>query len=342
MIFHPIIPDGNPGDWLSPSPPVDSFFIDTQHGEAIWNDMEMDDLGDGDYTYPINPAFTGNEADLVEFRVTDYPDSNYLYFLIKLKGFEYIWQPILVITMDLDHVYGSGQAWVPQYADYVVDSLIFWEYAVVIWDGWVALLNSSFSNVTGPNSYASFNPDNEVIEVRLDCSYMEPKPWNTGGAYYSVMVGLQDFGNFREVDLTPSEWRGGGGVGYGEGHPDWVDPDIYDLGFVVSYDQQNDLNTYLFNPFNPNLSRPAKLRNTSVRFIPHPIPTLLCICGDLNSDNSVNYNDLTLLANYLFFSGAPPNIPRCADVNGDNSIDPKDFVYFSRYLLGFGNPPQCP
>lgn len=343
VFAHQIIVDGLDNDWTGTPAGIDSFTVDTSAGEAIWQDALDDDLGDGDYTYPTDSIFRGTEADLTELRVTDLPDSSYLYLLIRIKDFDFNWKPIVVLTLDLDHVYGSGQVWVPQNADYHVDSLIFWEFSIVIWDGWVKVFDSGWNDVTGPNSMAFFNPDSNLIEVRIDLSTWTIKPWDLGGAYYSIMVGLQDFGNFREVDDTASQWQGGGGVGFGEDHPDWVDPDVYDLGFVSSIDQANDLNTYVYNPINPDLSHPATLRPTSTRFIPHPLPHQACVCGDLDNNGIVDYYDLLYLSDYLYYSGPYPVVdPSCADENGDGTLDSKDVVYLANYLYQSGPPPVCP
>ncbi len=343
---HPITLDGLTDDWTG-TPPVfaNTFKIDSTAGEAIWRDAADDDLGDGDYTYPLGiegVPFLGTEADLVEFRATDNPDSGYLYFLIRLQDFDVQWKPIVVLTLDLDHTWGSGQIWLAQNADYWVDSLVLWEYTVVVWDGWVKVMDSGWNDLTDSLCGAVFNADNDVIEVRVHVNenWALP-PWEMGGAYYGLAVGLQDFGNFREVDSVASDWHGGGGVGEGEGGIDWVDPDVYDLGFAT--DQVNDLNTYVYDTAS-GFWQPAVLRAASTRYIPHPVPEVgpACTCGDLNNDGVVDPMDLVFMTAYFFQGGPAPQYPECADVDGSGAFDKADIAYLANYLFTGGPAPNCP
>ena len=47
------------------------------------------------------------------------------------------------------------------------------------------------------------------------------------------MIGLEEYETFREVDLSASKWKGGGGVN------EEYDSDIYDCAFFNSTDQQS-------------------------------------------------------------------------------------------------------
>ncbi len=341
---HPVTLDGLANDWTGTPPALaNTFRMDTVAGEALWNDAAGDDLGDGDYAYPLGVEgvpFLGSEADLLEFRVTDDPDSGYLYYLFRLGDFDQQWKPILVLTLDLDHLYGSGQQWVAQNADYWVDSLVLWEYTIVIWDGWVKVMDAGWNDLTDSLCAAVFNPDSNLIEVRVHVNenWALP-PWEMGGAYYGLMVGLQDYGNFREVDSVASEWHGGGGVGLGEGGIDWVDPDVYDLAFAT--DQVNDLNSYVYDT-TTNQWQPAVLRATSTQFIPHPLPHEACLCGDLNGDGTVDPQDLVFMTAYFFQDGPAPANPACADVDGNGAFEKADIAYLANYLFLKGPAPACP
>ncbi len=346
LAAHPIAVDGLDNDWTGTAPVFSNTFrVDSTAGEAIWNDAANDDLGDGDYTYPLGvegTPFLGTEADLLEFRVTDDPDSNYLYYLFRLNDFDVQWKPILVLTLDLDHVYGSGQIWLAQNADYWLDSLVFWEYTIVVWDGWVKVMDAGWNDLTDTLCKAVFNPDSNVIEVRVHVNenWALP-PWEVGGAYYGLAVGLQDYGNFREVDSVASDWHGGGGVGQGDGGIDWVDPDVYDLAFTT--DQENDLNTYVYDTTD-YLWQCAVLRATSTQYIPHPVPQSgpSCLCGDLNGDGTVDPMDLVYMTAYFFQEGPGPADPLCADVDGSGTFDEADIAYLANYLFLNGPEPSCP
>jgi len=270
---HPITVDGDDSDWIGTPPPTDSYGVSM--GEGIWTDSQNDDLGDGGdaplaldnpgpYSYPDTSLYSGGEADILEWRITPDLDSNRLYFLVKLEDFTMLWQPILVFTVDTDHVPGSGQTWIPQNADLQVDSTIMWEFSVVIADGNVFVMDKDWNDVTG-NSVAYLNPDNEVIEVGVDVSQWGSLP---SQLYFTVEAGLGDFGHFREVDSTNTTWFGAGGVGIGGSDTGrfWVEPDVYDMAFVVASDQPNDLNTYSDGTQGEPL-KPAVIRATSAQLI---------------------------------------------------------------------------
>lgn len=63
-----------------------------------------------------------------------------------------------------------------------------------------------------------------------------------------------------------------------------------------------------------------------------------CICGDANGDNTINVQDLTYLACYLFNSGPAPE---CGlDPTSDGIWNIQDLTYLANYLFA-GGPPPC-
>ncbi len=267
---HPVTVDGDPSDWVGIAPGTDMMAYSA--GEFIWTDAADDDLGDGGdapyaadnpgaYTYPDTSLFAGTEADLLEFRFTLDPDTPVIYLLVKTAGFTFSWQPIVALMVDLDHIVGAGQVWVPANADLKVARENAWEFAILLKDGTVLVQDADWNDITG-NSFAVANPDNGYIEAAVDVSQM-PDPGDS--VWITLVMGLGDFGHFREVDSVASTWIGGGGIGLGgqdTGHL-WVDPDVYDLAFVPAADQANDLNTYSDGTVD-TLIYPATLRATTV------------------------------------------------------------------------------
>ncbi len=64
--------------------------------------------------------------------------------------------------------------------------------------------------------------------------------------------------------------------------------------------------------------------------------------GDINRDRIVDIGDVIYLINYLFISGASPDIFESGDVNGDELIDIGDVVYLINYLfIGGSSPIEC-
>lgn len=246
LFAHPITVDGDPSDWVGSPPPVDSLAYSS--GEAIWTDALNDDVGDGGdapnamddpgpYTYPDTSLFLGTEADMAEWRMTIDTSAHMVYFLVKINNFDVIWTPWVGIAVDLDHEYGAGQIWLPEMADLKVDSLNAWEYVLKLTSNGIIVQDQNWNDVTG-SSVVVFDTATNTIEVGWDISALSPNPLDFGIWYLTVYSGLEEFGACREVDSTSSLWHAGGGIA---GEPD---PDIYDLCFVPSSDQPNDLNNY--------------------------------------------------------------------------------------------------
>ena len=270
---HPVTVDGDPSDWIGTAPGTDMMAYSS--GEFIWTDSENDDFGDGGdapmaadnpagYTYPDTSLFAGTEADLLEFRVTMDPDSPVVYLLVKMGGFSFTWQPIVALMVDIDHLTGAGQFWVPANADLQVSRENAWEFSILLKDGTVLVQDADWNDVTG-NSFAVANPENGYIEAAVDVSSWPALP---DSLWITLVTGLGDFGHFREVDSVSSTWIGGGGIGLGGQDTGtlWVDPDAYDLAFVPADDQANDLNTYSDGTVD-TLLYPAVIRPTTVALL---------------------------------------------------------------------------
>jgi hypothetical protein len=335
--------DGDPSDWLGTPGGDDTWTL--SEGEGIWRDSQDDDLGDGGdapnasdnpdpYSYPTNAVFLGTEADIVEWRVADDLDIGYLYFLIKLNNFDTQWVPFISIMMDI--IPGLGQTYVPHYADLLVSDTFAWDLAVNLWDGIVEVQNSDFSYFYGAH-YVAFDTLNNTIEVAIDILPFTIPSRQGLTVTYAVVAGLQDGGNFREVDYNTQEWYPGGGVGLDGGSTqgnDWVDPDVFDLCFISASNQPSELNQY------DDINGIPSTISAAYQTVEHPIVTYLC--GDTNGDGFVNMADMSYLANYLFFGGPPPVSMWAADVNGDGTVNTADLSYLSNFLF-FGGPPlNCP
>jgi hypothetical protein len=66
------------------------------------------------------------------------------------------------------------------------------------------------------------------------------------------------------------------------------------------------------------------------------------ICGDANSNGTVNLLDITYIINYLYKAGDPPDPLEAADVNNDGSINILDITYLINYVYKGGPEPNCP
>jgi len=71
-----------------------------------------------------------------------------------------------------------------------------------------------------------------------------------------------------------------------------------------------------------------------------PLP----ICGDLNTDQTVNISDIVYLINYIYLNGTEPDNELKADVNCDGKISLTDVIYLVNYVFRGGADPcaDCP
>mgnify|MGYP006286932989 CR=1 FL=1 len=67
--------------------------------------------------------------------------------------------------------------------------------------------------------------------------------------------------------------------------------------------------------------------------------TVTYICGDANSDQSVDVSDAVFIINYAFAGGTAPDPLESGDVNCDDSVDVSDAVYIINYAFAGGNTP---
>ncbi|MEZ5359336.1 MAG: FG-GAP-like repeat-containing protein [Candidatus Zixiibacteriota bacterium] len=66
------------------------------------------------------------------------------------------------------------------------------------------------------------------------------------------------------------------------------------------------------------------------------------VCGDTDSDGSVNVGDAVYLINYIFKNGFPPIPLSRGNVNCDASVNVGDAVYLINYIFRGGPEPCCP
>jgi len=63
------------------------------------------------------------------------------------------------------------------------------------------------------------------------------------------------------------------------------------------------------------------------------------ICGDANSDESVNVSDAVWVVNYVFAGGDPPDPLESGDANCDGDVNVADSVWIINYVFADGNEP---
>jgi Peptidase family M1 domain/Peptidase M1 N-terminal domain/Dockerin type I domain len=63
------------------------------------------------------------------------------------------------------------------------------------------------------------------------------------------------------------------------------------------------------------------------------------ICGDANSDESVNVSDAVWIVNYVFIGGDPPDPMEAGEANCDGNVNISDAVWIINYVFLDGNDP---
>jgi hypothetical protein len=66
------------------------------------------------------------------------------------------------------------------------------------------------------------------------------------------------------------------------------------------------------------------------------------VCGDANSDGTVNVGDAVFLISYVFKGGSAPVPIESGDANGDGQVNVGDAVYIISYVFKGGPEPVCP
>lgn len=262
----PIIIDGNPSDWIGINTATNTW--NYSESEGIWVDEVGDDTGNGSYTYPTVPVFTGGDADLTEFRI--HWNTTHVMFLLRfvdIKDAEWLWEnppyltdiqaetTAIAICIDTDQKDGSGYWQVDDGRNGIsteinLTSTCWWEYLFEIILGDVVLWcrppdYKGVKEVTRAIPTAVDVDVHEVIEaaVPIDPDVGLPDPTDQTWRFF-VFVGLQDYGAFREIASAEvaavTEWAPGGGEGDYSVGGRGPDPDAFDAAFFSTKAEQED------------------------------------------------------------------------------------------------------
>jgi len=79
---------------------------------------------------------------------------------------------------------------------------------------------------------------------------------------------------------------------------------------------------------------------TTSSLSPFTVGYVTYICGDSNSDGTVNIADASFIINAIFFGGAQPDPVEAADANFDGNMNIADASYIINWIF-FGGDPPC-
>jgi carbohydrate-binding DOMON domain-containing protein len=191
---------------------------------ATWDDPVGDDTGDGDYTYPTNPAFgEGGEADILSFSIEK--DNGTITFVFTMRSLVDPWNVgnrLTMVAVAIDTEDGGDEE-LRRNANVLLDEPS--EYQIFAAGGVVEVFDVSSERI---DVGATVETDIEKGTIRISV----PIASINGAAedwLFTPAAGLQDdygaggLGDFREVKEVAEEWRGGGGDDLA------INPNIYDI-----------------------------------------------------------------------------------------------------------------
>ena len=191
---------------------------------AAWEDPTGDDTGDGDYTYPTNPAFgEGGQADILSFGIEK--DNGNLIFVFKLRNLVDPWSvgnrlTMVAVAIDTED---DGDEELRHNANVFLEEPS--EYQIFAAGEIVEVIDEESERV---DIGATVATDIAAGTIRISVPISEingaAAEWR-----FTPAAGLQDdygaggLGDFRDVKAACEEWRGGGGDDLA------IDPNVYDI-----------------------------------------------------------------------------------------------------------------
>lgn len=203
-----------------------------------------DPAGDEYGTYPTNtemhPFYNSSETglmDILQFRLGYIDDT--VYFELKFAALFNPWNGPGGYSHPLIQVYinsknGEGNTECDQAGNFNIDPNNAWEYMVRA-DGWLQyVIDSTGNTYSGYMTTFSDSLDHLIVfTAPIDIIGMPTEDWT-----YTIVVGSQDFQNFRQFTENGGEWVFGGGDDSA-----W-DPNLVDVVLPAGYNQTEVLRNY--------------------------------------------------------------------------------------------------
>ena len=233
-----VIPSGGPAEFKAPVVSVGKRLF-------LLEDVQRDDHGPGDYTYPTNAVFTPNCFDMVSFECREGDDE--VTFNVKLaseitnpwnSGIGLSVQTI-DIYIDTDHEPGSGLTEALGGRRVEFEPECAWEYAIWV-EGWNQKVFAADGSEVGGIT-AAVDSVNNTVSISVPKSIIgSPEP---GWGFQVFVLGQEGYpaqGNLRvrEVMAQAAEWRFGGG------DDGMYDPNVIDMLVPAGRAQEEILGAY--------------------------------------------------------------------------------------------------
>lgn len=182
------------------------------------------------------------------------------------------------------------------------------------------------SDETGTNNLSIFMNNG-------DGTFQSAVQYDAGDAPYSVFS--TDFDGDADNDLAVADRAGNASILLNNGDGTFQSADLYYTGgsplsvFSCDIDGDGDNDLALSN-MDGYIS--ILLNLTGPYYI----------CGDANSDQTVNIGDAVYLINYIFKGGPAPDPLESGDASCDGAVNIGDAVYLINYIFKGGPEPCCP
>ena len=188
-------------------------------------DPAGDDTGDGDYLYPTHEAFgQGGQADILSCIISR--DEGFMRVEMSFRDLVDPWQVgnrLTFVAIAVDTAEGGSELLGHSSGAYLENPS---EFQIFMAGDTCEILDEQMNKIpSGAVCAADNDKDLMQFSVPLEDIGAPNEGWR-----YTIAAGLQDdygaggLGDFRIVDGTAQEWRGGGGIDELD-----IDPNIYDL-----------------------------------------------------------------------------------------------------------------
>ena len=211
-------------------------------GHISIEDAAGDDVGDGDYVYPTDPAFgDGGEADILAFRMS-WTETE-VRFAFKMKNLVDPWSVgnrLTMVAVAIDNKDG-GDKELRHNANAFLKAPS--EFQIFAGGGTAEMIDASGEKVSAPlKTEVNMEVNTIAITVPVGAIGKPDKTWKL-----TVVGGLQDdfgaggLGDFRGVNAKAEQWRGGGGDDLA------IDSNIYDL--ILPHGAEPDAQTKVLGDY---------------------------------------------------------------------------------------------
>ncbi|MDX2176846.1 MAG: alpha-amylase family glycosyl hydrolase [Candidatus Sumerlaeia bacterium] len=239
--------DADGSEWAAASPQSANTAHVTAANVFVWTDALGDDKGAGAYTYPTNSAFSGQDADLTEFRAAYDAANVYFYFKIRsVNPSASFFTPYVGVAVDTaaGEGYAGSLGWDQGNdfrgpADFSAHPEALPDFEVSYTGPLGLEVADAVNTAVSAATESAHSTQTGAVELSIPRSALGLDGPLAGQRFNLIVyTGLEEFGSLREVGSARANWTSGGG----SSGPN--DPDVFDLAGASAANQVLDLSDY--------------------------------------------------------------------------------------------------